>query len=267
MSIRERINRWFSPSLFALAALCFLLPFATVSCDDASTAFTGVQLVTHTVPRGGVLDEGPDCSRDISVCVERSASNTATVALAAALLGLALGAIGFVRGPGWFAAVGVAALVRLQFAGGFLGPDIYFHAGYQLTLLLFTYAGGLHLRRAWRRVHPRRLPRGARAIHIDALLAHILIACLIGGAAGAYVPAVSRAVGAWFLLVVVPTWLVVAVLLCCWRKSGREALARRAERFDSLLWLGPLLPLALCSRSLRTFVLARQVGGAGVAVA
>ena len=42
-----------SPALFALICLGFLLPFATVSCDDARTSFTGIQLVTHTVPSGG----------------------------------------------------------------------------------------------------------------------------------------------------------------------------------------------------------------------
>src|SRR6516165_5519439 len=109
MPTRDRISRWLSPSLFTLIALCFLLPFATVSCDDANTTFTGAQLVTHTVPRGGVLDEAPECSTDISVCVERNASTTATIALFAALIGLALGLIGVGRGPGWCAAVGFGA--------------------------------------------------------------------------------------------------------------------------------------------------------------
>jgi hypothetical protein len=155
MSMRDRIHRWLSPSLFALIAVCFVLPFATVSCDNASTTFTGVQLVTHTVPQGGVLHEAPDCSTDISVCVERSAAPTATVALVAALLGLILGVLGFVRGPGWCAAVSLGALLALPSEGGVLGPDVNMHAGWVFALLLSGVAGGLHARRAWRRGRPK----------------------------------------------------------------------------------------------------------------
>jgi hypothetical protein len=151
MSMRDQIHRWLSPSLFGLIAVCFALPLATVSCDNASTTFTGIQLVTHTVPRGGVLDEAPDCSSDISVCVERSAAPTATVALVAALLGLLLGVLGIVRGPGWCAAVSLGALLVLPSEGGVLGPDVNMHAGWVFAVLLSGVAGCLHVRRAWRR--------------------------------------------------------------------------------------------------------------------
>jgi hypothetical protein len=142
MTLRDRVHRWLSPSLFALIALSFLLPFATVSCDDASTTFTGVQLVTHSVPRGGVLHEGPDCSTDISVCVERDAATTATIALVAALVGVLFGLLGVVRGPGWCAAVGFGALLVLPFEGPFIfGPDVTMHGGWVLALSLSGVAG------------------------------------------------------------------------------------------------------------------------------
>jgi hypothetical protein len=151
MKARSRVGRWLSPSLFALVALSFPLPFATVSCDTASTTFTGAQLVTHTVPRGGVLDEPPDCSADISVCVERDAAPTATLALAAVLVGLLLGLVGVVRGPGWCAAVSLGALLALPFEGPFLGPDVTMRSGWKLALCFSAVAGGVHLRRAFRR--------------------------------------------------------------------------------------------------------------------
>jgi hypothetical protein len=152
-------ERWLSPSLFALVALCFTLPFATVSCDDATTSFTGVQLVTWTVPHGGVLNEAPDCSNDISVCVERTAAPIATFALLAAFAGLALGLFGIVRGPGWCALVGLLAVIYLPFSGGLFGPTVTTHSGYVLALLLFICTWVLHIVRAVRRLRRRRAAR------------------------------------------------------------------------------------------------------------
>jgi hypothetical protein len=248
MDVHTATHNWLSPSLFALVALCFFLPFATVSCDGATTSFTGVQLVTHTVPHGGFVHEGTDCSADISVCAERDGAGTATVALAMALLGVLLGFLGIVRGPGWCAAIGAAALVKLSFAGGwFLGPDIYFHSGYDLALLLFAVAWCLHIRRAYRRAHPRSRPQGPFSAHLNALLLYGVVAygCLI--LAGS--PGLERSIGTvafvWLALAVVPAWLAVAVALHRWQKAGRPDLLERAARWDALLWLGPLLPAAL----------------------
>lgn len=155
-------RRWLSPTLFALIALCFLLPFATVSCDDASTSFTGVQLVSHTVPKGGVLDEAPDCSTDISTCVEREASLTAEVALALSLIGVVLGAYGVIKGPGWVASATLGALVTLALEPfDVLGPDVTLRSGMQLALLLSVWVTALHGQRAWRRRRLRR--RAAKA--------------------------------------------------------------------------------------------------------
>jgi hypothetical protein len=152
-SIRTASARWLSPTLFACIALAFLLPFATVSCDAASTTFTGLQLVTHTVPHGGNLasDNSADCKTYIGTCVERSASNIATVAIVAALLGLALGLFGLARGPGWCALAGLGALALLPFRGGIFGPDVYLHAGYDLAFWGFLTVGVIHIVKAVRR--------------------------------------------------------------------------------------------------------------------
>jgi hypothetical protein len=157
MNLNARIHRWHSPSVFTLIVLCFLLPFGTVfvvgGCDGtnlhSSTKFTGAQLVTHTVPHGG---KDPDCSRDISVCVERAGSTAAGVAFGAAIVGLLLGLLGIARGPGWCAFVGLGALLMLGLSLSNLEEDSFsVHGGYWLTLLLFLWAGLLHLRRAAKR--------------------------------------------------------------------------------------------------------------------
>jgi hypothetical protein len=159
MTLRDRIRRWHSPTVFALIALCFLLPFMTVfanGCDTnlhSTTTFTGVQLVTHTVPSGG---RDPSCGQDISVCVERAGATTADVAFGAAIVGLILGLLGIARGPGWCASLGLGSLVVLFGKLGNLSTDDFsLHAGYWLALLLFLWAGLVHLRRAAKR---RRAP-------------------------------------------------------------------------------------------------------------
>jgi hypothetical protein len=153
MTLRARIRRWHSPTLFALIGLCFLLlPFATASCDNAQTTFTGAELVTRTVPQGGVVNEpGYGCAADLSRCVQSQASTLATVALAAAILGLALGIFGIARGSGWCAATGLGALLLLFREALSTYADVRFHAGYNLALLLFLWAAVLHLQRAARR--------------------------------------------------------------------------------------------------------------------
>ena len=158
MSPRERFHRWLSPCLFGLIALSFLLPFATVSCDGTSTTFSGVQLVIHAVPRGGILHEAPECSTYIGVCVQRDADTTATIAAVAALAGLALALLGIVRGPGWCAAIASGAMLVLPFEGPLLGPDVKMHSGWVLALLLSGAACCVHVDRAWRRWRRRRRP-------------------------------------------------------------------------------------------------------------
>jgi hypothetical protein len=260
MSPSDWFRRWLSPSLFALTALCFLLPFATVSCDNASTTFTGAELVTHTVPHGGVLHEAPDCSTDIAVCVERDAAPTATIALAAALAGLLFGLAGLIRGPGLCATVAFGALLVLPFEGPFFGPDVTTHYGWSLAVSSSAIAGWLHLRRAWRRRRDRRqrCARGALWRHGGALVDYALIASVCGALSTTSDPtpqAIGTAATAWLLFLVIPAWFLVAGLLIRWQRQGRPQLVQRTGRWDALLWLGPFLVAALCSRRVRAFLI------------
>jgi hypothetical protein len=154
---RTTIRCLLSPTLFAVIALAFFLPFATVSCDGRTTHTTGIQLVTHTVPHGGKLDLPGDCEGDIGQCVEHKASATATVAFAAALLGLVLGLLGIVRGPGWCALVGSVAVFILPFEGLF--ADISLEAGWVIAFFGFLAAGIVHAVWAVQRGRRRRRER------------------------------------------------------------------------------------------------------------
>ena len=128
-----------------------------MSCDGAKTTFTGIQLVTHTVPRGGTVNEPPGCSADLSRCVEGRGSGLAAAAFSAALLGFALGLLGLRRGPGWCACAGLVATLLLGMEPfDIFGPDVTFHSGYYLTLLFTVWAAALH---AWRRWCRRRAER------------------------------------------------------------------------------------------------------------
>jgi hypothetical protein len=125
-----------------------LLPFATVSCDNAKTTFTGVQLVTRTVPRGGGLSEA-DCSTDISTCVEKKGSRPAALALVSVLIGFALGVLGVEKGPGWCAGIALLSLLVLsRHVFSFGSADVTPHAGFGLAVLLTTWATFLHMIRA-----------------------------------------------------------------------------------------------------------------------
>jgi hypothetical protein len=150
MTARSKTQRSLAPVLFGLAALAFLLPFATVSCKDAETTFTGIQLVTKSVPPGGAIDSG----RPIGEEVEDAAFYTAVAAFAAAVFGFFLTALGVQKGPGWLAAAGLASMVWLMKIAISTLAETVFHAGYWLVLLLFLCAGGLH---AWRAIKRRRL--------------------------------------------------------------------------------------------------------------
>jgi hypothetical protein len=75
--------------LFAVAALCFFLPFGTVSCGDEKVHVTGVQFVSQTVP--GAHEE-PPYGRNLAQEVEDEGFTKAGIALLALLVGLALAA-------------------------------------------------------------------------------------------------------------------------------------------------------------------------------
>jgi hypothetical protein len=154
------LRRHASPTLFGLAVLAFLLPFATVSCDGAKTSFTAAQLVTYSVPQGGVpCDNWSSCEdqRDIALQAEAKDSPLAILALAAALIGLALTALGVVKGPGWLGFVGFASVAVMPVTAGL--AEVQLHVGYWLMLSSFAVVGSIHGRRAWRRWRNRRADR------------------------------------------------------------------------------------------------------------
>jgi hypothetical protein len=139
-----------SPALFALICISFAFPFATVSCDNAKTSFTGVQLVTFTVPAGGTLDTD-ECRGDISGCIERHGAPPAMLALLMALGGLILGLRGREKGPGWLATGGMLAMLWIAFDGAASMVTIDFRIGYVLIVLLFLAAMCVHGVKALRR--------------------------------------------------------------------------------------------------------------------
>jgi hypothetical protein len=146
MDARALLRRWHSPTLFVLVGLCFLLPFATVSCEGAETTFTGAQLVTWSVPEGGIVE-----GERLNERVEDDASALAVVTLSLASLGFLLGALGL-RGGGWCAATGIlTTLLMARAAFEPFGPEVTFHEGYTFTLFFLIWAAVLHGVRAWRR--------------------------------------------------------------------------------------------------------------------
>jgi hypothetical protein len=191
MTTRDRISRWHSPSVFTLIALCFLLPLATVtfvgSCSASGyghTSFTGFQLVTRTVPRG--TGTGGCSAREINnwrgdainTCVEQAGATTAEVAFAVAVVGHLLGVLGVAGGPGWCAAVGLAALLQIPLSLG--DYQVSTHAGYWLAVVLFGWAGLLHVRRWWKR-RPTRVKRGPYKPVVAAGLILLAIVSLFAG--------------------------------------------------------------------------------------
>src|SRR6476646_10272998 len=93
-SVRDCRHRWEPPTIFALVALCFLLPFATVNLggcdpDTGSTSFTGIQIVTRSVPPVTGAEYGLNAAFDRSNAarlaseVEKTGSGTAELAFGA----------------------------------------------------------------------------------------------------------------------------------------------------------------------------------------
>jgi hypothetical protein len=146
---RGLVARWHLPTVFAAVVIAFCFPFATVSCDSAHTTFTGMQLVTHTVPHGGTFhDEDTGKPTEISDRVESQSSITATLVLLIALTGVALG-VRRKRGTGWCALVGL--VLTLVLGANTSLADVTYHWGYWSTMLLFVWACVVHVGRAARR--------------------------------------------------------------------------------------------------------------------
>ena len=119
-------------TLFAAAALAFMLPFGTVSCDGDEVSFTGVELATYQV-------DAYASSVDLRDDVE-SNGWLALVALVASLTGLAFGAAGR-RGGGVCASIGVLAMQLLFVSGVSSLATVEARAGYWLALISMGAAG------------------------------------------------------------------------------------------------------------------------------
>ena len=146
---RGFVARWHLPTVFAAVVIAFCFPFATISCDSAETTFTGMQLVTHTVPHGGTIsNDDTGGASDISVRVESRSSITATLVLLSALVGVALGFLRK-RGTGWCALVGL--VLTLVLGANTDMAEVTYRWGYWSTLLLFVWACLVHIARAARR--------------------------------------------------------------------------------------------------------------------
>jgi hypothetical protein len=143
------VAHWHLPTVFAAVFIAFCFPFATVSCDSAETTFTGMQLVTHTVPHGGqISNEDTSGSSDISERVESRSSITATLMLLVAAIGAAL-AFRRRRGTGWCALAGL--VLTLVLGANTDMAEVTYRWGYWSTLLLFVWACFVHVGRAARR--------------------------------------------------------------------------------------------------------------------
>jgi hypothetical protein len=130
--------RRLTSTLLAAAALAFLLPFGTVSCDGEEVSFTGVELATFQVDAderhpGGTLAED----------VEQGGSPIALVTLAIALVGA--GTVALRGRGGGFAAAGVAGLFVLFAKGSLMidSPTVDHGSGYLLAATALAAAGGL----------------------------------------------------------------------------------------------------------------------------
>ena len=106
-----------SPAAFAVALLAFVLPFATVSCDESSVEVSGSELVLRSAPEteGSTGPEGVE----LGELVVASGGGLATAAFLAFALGLLASARMWQSGWAPIAgAVGVAALIFLKTRGG-----------------------------------------------------------------------------------------------------------------------------------------------------
>ena len=156
--------------LFAVAALCFFLPFGTVSCGgDEKVEVTGVQLVSRTVPDAHEELGEPNLAQQ----VEDGAFALATIALLAVLAGLGLAA----RAP---AAIGNTFLVAL---GGILAllslpakavlelADVTLGPGYVAALAIELWLAAdclvLLVRRRRGRLRPAHGPRPRQKLPPD----------------------------------------------------------------------------------------------------
>lgn len=174
--------RALTATLLAGAALAFLLPFGTVSCDGETVSFTGVELATFAVePDPGSADGG------LASDIEGRGSALALLALSCAIAGCASAVV---RGRGGaFATVGVLALFGALWNSGL--ADVETHAGFELAVTAFAAAAAARVvarlvarRRRGARVWPYLVAAAPAGVLL--LIAAIVVAEAIGSSGSGY---------------------------------------------------------------------------------
>jgi hypothetical protein len=169
--------------MLVAAALAFLLPFGTVSCDGETVSFTGLELATFSVDSDPTEPDGV-----LAADVESEGGLLALIALACAIGGAASALL---RGRGGgFAVVGVLALLGALSNAGW-ADELEIHAGYGLSVTALvagaTIRGVARLvarRRRAERIWPWLL--AAVPVGLLMLVAAGVLAELIGTNAGGY---------------------------------------------------------------------------------
>ena len=140
-------------ALLVAAALAFLLPFGTVSCDEKTVRFTGLELATRHVEPDPTERNDPDGG--LAGKVEGDAGTFALMALVLALFGA--GSAAWRSRGGGFATASAVSLLYLVLDAETSMVQIEIGAGYGLALLGVLTAGILRLR-SRRRVRRARRP-------------------------------------------------------------------------------------------------------------
>lgn len=130
-------KRIFSPALFGLIIICFMLPFVSISCGGTEVAnLHGIDFITGASEQGQDMDPNP----------------LAIIALASAVIGLAVGFWGKKTGNIIAALTGISGLITsLILKSGFDdavmqdGGQTQWFGGYYATLILFAAAALLNI--------------------------------------------------------------------------------------------------------------------------
>jgi len=128
--LRPLLRRHGVAMLLAGAALAFLLPFGTVSCDGEVVHFTGVELATRHVPADP--DASSTTGEGLNDEVEAEGGTFALMALVFVAFG-----VGSVVGRGLgggFAAAALLSLVLLLLSAAVSFADVSIQLGYWLAL-------------------------------------------------------------------------------------------------------------------------------------
>lgn len=133
------MTRTVAITAFAGAILAFALPFGAVSsCDGAEVRFTGVDLVTRSVPGETPADA------ELAKRVESDTWLFAGCALLAAVAGIVLVLLGIPR-SGLCAGLGLVSMQLLLYAIVLASDDGKLRGGFGLAMLAFAVAGAAAL--------------------------------------------------------------------------------------------------------------------------